>query len=278
MGLDFDHTDVTGRLPAPMGGRNCFNNFVFNDEEANTEEEKRKIVQALNSRTWKACHWRPASNFKLAYLCTKIFRRVASQFDVTWRHVYGHSGNYHNERADCLAKFGARSRWIRSSRHPLANPDLFRGHLSPGLWTQCHFWRNYRGLRATFSPRPSARNFGSFFSGTAWAPREAFSIAFRSQNGSEMVPKGAKMDLASVIWCSLRSSSHLIANPDLLQGHFDGTKGCQNGSGKRNLIQLRSSSHLIVNPDLFQGHFDGTYGVKMDLASVNWCSFVHQAT
>ena len=42
-----------------------------------------------------------------------------------------------------------------------------------------------------------------------------------------------------------------------------------NGSGKRNLMQLRSSSHLIVNPDLFQGHFDGTYGVKMDLASVN---------
>jgi ribonuclease HI len=51
--------------------------------------------------------WTPRSNIRLVLACRQALRRIPADFVVTFLHVYGHTGDAHNERADHCAKLGS---------------------------------------------------------------------------------------------------------------------------------------------------------------------------
>jgi ribonuclease HI len=58
--------------------------------------------------------WRPRDNVALILAVRRLLDRVPTQVPISWAHVYSHTGDELNERADLLAKVGAKGE-IRAS-------------------------------------------------------------------------------------------------------------------------------------------------------------------
>jgi ribonuclease HI len=59
--------------------------------------------------------WKPRENVALILAVRRLLDRVPARVPITWAHVYSHTGNELNERADLLAKVGAKGELRASS-------------------------------------------------------------------------------------------------------------------------------------------------------------------
>jgi ribonuclease HI len=58
--------------------------------------------------------WKPRENIALILAVRRLLDRVPAQVPVTWAHVFSHTGNDLNDRADLLAKVGAKGEFRAS--------------------------------------------------------------------------------------------------------------------------------------------------------------------
>jgi ribonuclease HI len=64
--------------------------------------------------------WRPSANFALVLETRAAVDAAESVSRISWQHIFGHTGDMLNERADSLAKFGAAGRPCSSDLDGLA--------------------------------------------------------------------------------------------------------------------------------------------------------------
>ena len=75
--------------------------------------------------------WQPSANFVLVLRAKGMVQRASEAFELQWQHIFSHTGDVLNERADTLAKLGSRGQLL-TSPGTLISPLLLEGAVASG--------------------------------------------------------------------------------------------------------------------------------------------------